>query len=376
MSDPRPIVVGVLRTAYRERRNFIDLPHQDVTFRKVLDPCRVVDAALYRVLGSSPDLVRYTHVDVGVPRVDLFHHFFSIALTRRPWVLSLSSFVPRWNRASRWGLRRLAAPSCRRIVAISQNSWDIQHAELDRVPDLRADIEAKATVVHPAQAPLIGSWDEKPLADDAVSLAFIGRQLFRKGGLEVLRVVSRALDAGASIRLTLVGSIRAGDDAAGTGEAEVAEARGLLARHASSIEHHDRLPHDEVIALLRRSHAALLPTYADTYGYVVLEAQACATPVVTTNVRALPEIAGDDTGWVLDVPRDSLRNALVDDEPSRRAFSSALEEQLEAVVADILAHPDRVRRRGEAALARIHAEHDPADRARALREIYEGALAR
>ena len=39
----------------------------------------------------------------------------------------------------------------------------------------------------------------------------------------------------------------------------------------------------------------LLPTWAESYGYSVLEMQACGLPVVTTNIRALPET--NVCGW-------------------------------------------------------------------------------
>ncbi len=373
MTEPRPITVGVLRTAYRERRNFIDLPHEGVTFRRVMDPCRVLDGAMYRLFRRTPDLVRYTHLDMGGSGVDLYHHFFSIAVTRKPWVVSISSFIPRWNRASRWGLGRLAKESCKRVIAISENSADIERAELTRYPDIQAAVDPKISVLHPAQPAFVSSWDEKPLREDGLSLLFVARNFFRKGGLEMLRVVSRHLETGAPLHLTIVGVLQEGDRASAAGDAEQREARALLERHAAAITHHESLSNERVVELMRGSHVALMPTYADTYGYVVLEAQACATPVVSTNVRALPEINDSSCGWMLDVPRDGLRNALVESDAERAAFSRTLEEQLDGAISEIVAQPDELRVRGERALERIRRDHDPADRARALRAIYEAA---
>jgi glycosyltransferase involved in cell wall biosynthesis len=62
------------------------------------------------------------------------------------------------------------------------------------------------------------------------------------------------------------------------------------------------VPHRDVLALLQRSDFYLLPTYADTFGYTALEAQACGTVVVATDVGSLPEFISSRTGIV--VPLD------------------------------------------------------------------------
>ena len=371
----RRIVVGVVGRGYREQRNITGLPLADVEFRQVLDPMRLLGAASYRVLGRTPQRVRYSHLDVGVARVDLFHHFFTIAITRRPWVLSASSYVPRWDRSSRSGIERVARDNCRRFIALSDNTWAVQRDALEAFPDLAERVAAKVTVVHPAQAPLVESAADKTAPDDVLHLVFVGADFFRKGGLEALRVVSRLLDEGAPLRLTVVSSLDAGDYASRAGTAELDDARSLLARHGDKIRHHVRLPNDEVLGLLRGAHAALLPTWADTYGYSVLEAQACACPVLTTDVRALPEVNDDACGWVVPVHKDGLGNAEIETAGDRVSFARHLEEGIEAALRSMLADPAEVARRGRAALDRIRRDHDPQDRARMLRAIYEDALA-
>ena len=56
------------------------------------------------------------------------------------------------------------------------------------------------------------------------------------------------------------------------------------------IFYHKILFNSEVMNILKNTHVGLLPTYADTYGYSVLEAQSFGCPVITTNIRAMPEI--------------------------------------------------------------------------------------
>jgi glycosyltransferase involved in cell wall biosynthesis len=61
---------------------------------------------------------------------------------------------------------------------------------------------------------------------------------------------------------------------------------------ASSIVEIPRPPHDELEALYNGAHALIFPSYAEGYGWPVLEAQACGCPVICSNTTSLPEVAG------------------------------------------------------------------------------------
>jgi glycosyltransferase involved in cell wall biosynthesis len=52
---------------------------------------------------------------------------------------------------------------------------------------------------------------------------------------------------------------------------------------------HDR----EKVALYTGAEALVFPSRYEGFGFPVLEAMACGTPVVTSNVSSLPEVAGD-----------------------------------------------------------------------------------
>jgi glycosyltransferase involved in cell wall biosynthesis len=53
------------------------------------------------------------------------------------------------------------------------------------------------------------------------------------------------------------------------------------------------VPQKDLIELYRRALVFVYPSYYEGFGFPVLEAMASGTPVVTSNVSSLPEVAGD-----------------------------------------------------------------------------------
>ena len=53
------------------------------------------------------------------------------------------------------------------------------------------------------------------------------------------------------------------------------------------------VPYTELPVLLNRAIALVFPSLWEGFGFPVLEAMACGTPVITSNLSSLPEVAGD-----------------------------------------------------------------------------------
>ncbi len=53
------------------------------------------------------------------------------------------------------------------------------------------------------------------------------------------------------------------------------------------------VPYDELPRLINQAIALVFPSLWEGFGLPVLEAMACGTPVITSNLSALPEVAGD-----------------------------------------------------------------------------------
>ncbi|MCI0652736.1 MAG: glycosyltransferase family 4 protein [Planctomycetes bacterium] len=80
------------------------------------------------------------------------------------------------------------------------------------------------------------------------------------------------------------------------------------ARAAAPIRVLGRVPDEDLPALYRAARVFLFPSLWEGFGFPVLEAMACGTPVLTSNVSSLPEIAGDaalliDPGSAADLAR-------------------------------------------------------------------------
>jgi glycosyltransferase involved in cell wall biosynthesis len=136
---------------------------------------------------------------------------------------------------------------------------------------------------------------------------------------------------------------------------------------------HPSLPNSVVVEHMRRAHIGLLPTYAETFGYSVLEFQAAGCPVVSTDVRALPEINSEECGWLISVPRNRLGEALYTTPDARQDLSTAIEAGLERAVHEIFTNLSGIEVKGAAALSRIEKAHSPDDFARQMQRIYSPA---
>jgi len=118
-----------------------------------------------------------------------------------------------------------------------------------------------------------------------------------------------------------------------------------------------RRPPEEVARIMRESAVVVLPSRAETFGAVLVEALASGTPVVSTASGGPEEIVTEDVGRLVPIGRpDALADALLDVLESREQFSaqrlrqyaleryrwSTIAEQYRRIYAEVLA--DHARR--------------------------------
>jgi glycosyltransferase involved in cell wall biosynthesis len=79
-----------------------------------------------------------------------------------------------------------------------------------------------------------------------------------------------------------------------TGDPTVELADSIARNRATEGVHFTgRVPESRLPSLYRGAEALVFPSLYEGFGLPLLEAMACGTPVVTSNVTALPEVAGD-----------------------------------------------------------------------------------
>lgn len=126
----------------------------------------------------------------------------------------------------------------------------------------------------------------------------------------------------------------------------------ILARVGEpGVVHAGYLARAEAIALLRRAEACVYPSLYEGFGLSVLEAMAAGTPVITSNISSLPEVAGDTARYI--------------DPESTESIEEALE--------DVLEHPDAARARAVAGLSRAQTLTWDASAAR-LEQVYQECM--
>lgn len=369
------IRIGTNAISYLEKRNFIDLPYSEIEFVKVKDYYKILTYLRFKLTKKTfPDHL-YSFKDGGLNKVDILHFFSALSKGEKPWVVTSSVPLPRWTKNHAKGIQLLANDSCKKIILISDICKQRQLAELEKYPDYKDKIIPKITVLHPSQNPLIKSYSDKKLSKEKIVFSLVGHQILIKGGLETLRTFSRLHQEGFNVQLNLVSLLHSVDYLKNENSAnELNEVKTIVASSPSWLNYFPSMPNDKVIELLKTSHVALLPSYGDSYGYSVLESQACGCPVISTDIVALPEINNEDCGWIINVPKLEFGKPDVYSLEKHLKFSQTIENQLYNTIISILNNRHQIELKGNNALNRIINKHNPTERALYLENLYRSIL--
>ena len=375
------MTIGYVNPEYNTRRNIVG-KCPECKYVRVRSFKSVVDKVKKFWRESSSGLNPYSYyggITGTFKRVDLYHFWDSIALPpcRTPYVTTFETTLPRLfpqGRLMRRGLDSLLSNQCRRLVALSEHAKRRQMA-FDEENGI-AELDKKITVLLPPQECLCAENDllARQSCRSAISkLIFVGKDFFRKGGAEIVRGLVR-IRKDFPIEAFLIGDYNHVDYASSWEIDSADEMRRLFCENASWLHHFTSMPNAEMLSLAKTCHIGLLPTRDDTFGYSVLEFQACGLPCVTTDVRALAEVNNEANGWLVKVPK--LANGCADfsTKDKMRELSRVIEAGLVEKLAEALAKPESVFEKGVKALNGIASHHSPAKYGMRLREIYAEAF--
>ena len=240
-------------------------------------------------LGVPPAL------EALVGPIDVFHatnYLLNYPVRRAKRVVSIHDVTvlvaPQWHpakrvREMRAGLRA-SAEMADRIIAISQTTKD------DIVAHLAVD-PARVAVV-----PLAVDPSFRPMPCAAIEAALTplgltpGGYLLFLGTLEPRKNLGRLLDAMVKLGDDVGPLVLAGAD--GWGNDELRQRIDELSRQGR-VRGLGYVPDPLRAPLLAGARAFVFPSLYEGFGLPPLEAMACGTPVVTSNVSALPEVVGD-----------------------------------------------------------------------------------
>lgn len=375
MTDKK-YIIGTNSLDYNPKRNFGGLPFKSFTVKKTMDFCRIMDHLYFKIKKKSHPFFSNTFFDLGLNRVSLFHFFNTVSLSNKPWVVTFENEIPRPYLKSKYLVKRLTHKSCKKIIAFCDRAKNIEIYLLDRYPELKQAILDKLIVMQPAQPLHIQSVDEKDYSQP-VTFTFVGVDFFRKGGTEILKATEKLIEEGFDFKLNIVSQLKKGawKDEHVT-DKDIEKTQEIIQRNSKVISHYYSLNSEQIMNLFKQSHVGLLPSYGETYGYVVLEAQACGCAVVTTNMPPFQEFNNNLIGWLIDVPLHE-RNGTMDSDLSEEnlvLFQNALYHGLYKSMKEAIENKELLKEKAQRAIDYIKNDHSPEKRAMTLEGIYFSAL--
>ena len=390
-------IIGVYSDSYPDKRMILNkVP--GLQYIQIENRRENIGRAL-RFIGRSLPSIKQTELYAqGVhftldapfyPEIDVIHTFNRVCLhDRNRWVATFEKTFPEYfsdeteikYRVMRRQLPLILSDKCIAILPMSQWAYNYELWLLGKFASQEeiSQIKRKMTVLYPPQELLFSKEEVKQKFANIqkVKFLYVGSQVKRKGGAEVLKAFHELYRKYPDFSLVFVGNLEGNYNNFYMDDKEKKEIQSII-QHANWLEYHEKVSNGEVLELAKQAHVGLLPSMGDTFGFSVLEMQACGCPVITTDRQALSEINNDRCGWLIrtkDVrlPHGDDFGHYTRDEV--RTLSRVIEEKMVEIVTDILENKQLIYLKAEKSLERIINRHGLQEYAEKLHSIYQRAI--
>lgn len=393
--------IGYLRNRYPEIRNIINRAGQENQYVQIgrvrqflLDVYRAVEIISHRLLKSKVQMNCDRHMvykQVFASDIDVIHTFNTVCDVSVPWVSTFETMIPRTNclccrdwevgtlvpdEITLYGFELCASEYCKTLIALSESSKIMQTLIMEALKIPKREVIAEKIKVLPPPQPVLISPDEldKKFQNihSCIEFLFIGGLFYRKGGAQILDAMQEMVSNGMKLHLTIVSSLV--DDGFIKISADEKQRYQRMISECDWITHYPKLPNAEVLELCKKAHVGMLPSMADTYGYAILEMQAGGCPVITTDIRAMPEINNNECGYIIPVPKYPSTEAIYDSPESLETLKKIIYQGMCRILEEIQNNPCAVEKKSEAVLSRLRRDHSPEKYACELSQIYQNAI--
>lgn len=376
------ILVGYHSNGYNEKRNFIESPCINVTYKKYIDLYKFPSRLYFKAKNKSHPFWSNIFWDLNLGGYDILHFWNSLSKGNKPWITTFEYFLPRG--AHIYGefisetsyiensMKLMAGSACKKLIAISEFAKNAMEDHLVTVNKFKEQILPKIEVLLPPQKILVTDDYERPF-NERLKLIFVGADFFRKGGKQIIEACKILDEQNCPFELTIISTLNYGDYASLT----TSQDKQDVIDYCNANDHihlYNGLPNAEVLEKMKSADIALLPSYEETFGYSVIEAQAAGCPVISTGGAALPEINNNDVGWVIDTPKFEHNRTIPRTPEARVAFHNNVVNGIVQIVTDAVNDTEKVKIKGRKAFERVKEQHDPTKHAKRLAEIYKEAL--
>lgn len=307
--------------------------------------------------------------------IDAYHAFNTIIMTHKPWCCTFETIVPRSGRNRekrlRYLLEVLSRDNCKKLISLSQASCNLQLNFLKKFPGV-GDCIAKKTMMLKVPQPLLVDGAKDKVNEGKIKFFFVGDDFVRKGGPEIITALHRLHKKRQDFELVMITKLDHTRNYVFKNFQDSPEfiknINALIEEDKDFIHMYPHMPFDEVKELMAKCDVGLLPTWADSYGFSVLEMQACGLPIITTDCRALPET--NVHGWRIKLPKGEAYDINLKDANEKEEVRKYITESLYNIFDEILDNRKDVIERGQKSFDFIREVHSPALYTQRISEIY------